>query len=133
MYIFNVATFFTFGIDKLKAKHAKWAVIGIGHSGGSIAAWLGMQFLISAAQTHKEGRAAWLGNTSTQLQSSGKIIFQQHQKTINCYSQTIFVGILSDVRRSFSESSRTVAWSVCPCGQAFWTGILWEHHVIRPS
>ena len=46
--VINVATFFTFGIDKLKAKHAKWrireaALLTLAVLGGSIGAWLGMQ------------------------------------------------------------------------------------------
>ena len=44
----NVVTFFTFGIDKLKAKNSKWrireaALLGLAVLGGSIGAWLGMQ------------------------------------------------------------------------------------------
>ncbi|MBR5396004.1 MAG: DUF1294 domain-containing protein [Bacteroidaceae bacterium] len=43
-----MATFFTFGIDKLKAKHAKWrireaALLTLAVLGGSIGAWLGMK------------------------------------------------------------------------------------------
>lgn len=46
--IINVATFFTFGIDKLKAKHAKWrireaALLILAVLGGSIGALLGMK------------------------------------------------------------------------------------------
>ena len=46
--VINVATFFTFGIDKLKAKHAKWrirevALLTLAVLGGSIGAWLGMK------------------------------------------------------------------------------------------
>ena len=46
--VINVATFLTFGIDKLKAKHAKWrireaALLTLAVLGGSIGAWLGMQ------------------------------------------------------------------------------------------
>ena len=46
--VINVATFFTFGLDKLKAKHAKWrireaALLTLAVLGGSIGAWLGMQ------------------------------------------------------------------------------------------
>ena len=46
--IINAATFFTFGIDKLKAKHAKWrireaALLTLAVLGGSIGAWLGMK------------------------------------------------------------------------------------------
>lgn len=46
--IVNVATFFTFGIDKLKAKHAKWrireaALLMLAVLGGSIGALLGMK------------------------------------------------------------------------------------------
>lgn len=44
----NVATFFTFGIDKWKAKKAKWrireaALLLLAVLGGSIGAWLGMK------------------------------------------------------------------------------------------
>ena len=44
----NVATFFTFGIDKWKAKNSKWrireaALLGLAVLGGSIGAWLGMK------------------------------------------------------------------------------------------
>ena len=46
--VINVATFFTFGIDKLKAQHAKWrireaALLTLAVLGGSIGAWLGMK------------------------------------------------------------------------------------------
>ena len=46
--IINVATFLTFGIDKLKAKRSKWRIpeatlIGLAVIGGSIGAWLGMR------------------------------------------------------------------------------------------
>ncbi|MBO4802105.1 MAG: DUF1294 domain-containing protein [Bacteroidaceae bacterium] len=46
--VINVATFITFGIDKLKAKHAKWrireaALLTLAVLGGSIGAWLGMK------------------------------------------------------------------------------------------
>ena len=48
LVVINVATFFTFGIDKLKAKHAKWrireaALLTLAVLGGSIGAWLGMK------------------------------------------------------------------------------------------
>ena len=44
----NVATFFTYGIDKWKAKRSKWrirerALLGLAVLGGSIGAWLGMK------------------------------------------------------------------------------------------
>ena len=44
----NVATFFTYGIDKWKAKKSKWrireaALLGLAVLGGSIGAWLGMK------------------------------------------------------------------------------------------
>ena len=44
----NVATFFTYGIDKLKAKKSLWriresALLGLAILGGSIGAWLGMK------------------------------------------------------------------------------------------
>ena len=46
--VLNVATFFTYGIDKWKAKKAKWrireaALLGLAALGGSIGAWLGMK------------------------------------------------------------------------------------------
>ena len=44
----NVATFFTYGLDKWKAKRAKWriretALLTLAVLGGSIGAWLGMK------------------------------------------------------------------------------------------
>ena len=44
----NVATFFTFGIDKLKARRDKWriretALLLLAILGGSLGAWLGMK------------------------------------------------------------------------------------------
>lgn len=46
--VINVATFFTYGIDKWKAKKSKWriretALLGLAVLGGSIGAWLGMK------------------------------------------------------------------------------------------
>lgn len=43
----NVATFFVYGIDKLKAKKGKWrisefALLFMAAAGGSVGAWLGM-------------------------------------------------------------------------------------------
>ena len=48
LVIINIATFFTFGIDKWKAKRAKWrireaALLTLAVLGGSIGAWLGMK------------------------------------------------------------------------------------------
>ena len=44
----NVAAFLVYGIDKLKAKHAKWRIseatlLLLAAAGGSIGAWLGMK------------------------------------------------------------------------------------------
>ena len=46
--IINVFTFFVYGIDKWKAKRAKWRIpestlLGMATLGGSIGAWLGMK------------------------------------------------------------------------------------------
>jgi uncharacterized membrane protein YsdA (DUF1294 family) len=48
LIIINVVTFFTYGIDKIKAKKSKWriretALLGLAVLGGSIGAWLGMK------------------------------------------------------------------------------------------
>ena len=47
LVVINVITFFLYGIDKFKAKRAKWRIpeatlIGLAVIGGSIGAWLGM-------------------------------------------------------------------------------------------
>ncbi|MCR4920587.1 MAG: DUF1294 domain-containing protein [Bacteroidaceae bacterium] len=44
----NVVTFFTFGIDKWKAKKSRWRIpeatlLGLAVIGGSIGAWMGMR------------------------------------------------------------------------------------------
>ena len=44
----NVVTFLTFGIDKWKARHAKWRInetqlLALAVLGGGIGAWLGMK------------------------------------------------------------------------------------------
>ena len=46
--IINVVTFFVYGIDKYKAKHAKWRIpeatlLLLAAIGGSIGAWCGMK------------------------------------------------------------------------------------------
>jgi len=48
LFVINVITFIVYGIDKYKAKHAKWRVpeatlLGLAVIGGSIGAWLGMK------------------------------------------------------------------------------------------
>ena len=48
LVVINVLTFLTFGIDKWKAKKAKWrireaALLVLAVLGGSIGAWLGMK------------------------------------------------------------------------------------------
>ena len=45
--VINIVTFFIYGIDKWKAKRAKWRIpestlLGMAALGGSIGAWLGM-------------------------------------------------------------------------------------------
>ena len=48
LVVINVVTFFMYGIDKWKARKAKWrireaALLGLAVLGGSIGAWLGMR------------------------------------------------------------------------------------------
>ncbi len=48
LLVLNVVTFFVYGIDKLKAKKAKWRIseatmLILATIGGSIGAWLGMK------------------------------------------------------------------------------------------
>ena len=48
LIVINVATFFTYGIDKWKAKQSKWriretALLVLAVLGGSLGAWLGMK------------------------------------------------------------------------------------------
>ena len=48
LIVINVATFFTYGIDKWKAKKSLWriretALMGLAVLGGSVGAWLGMK------------------------------------------------------------------------------------------
>ena len=48
LLVINIATFFTYGIDKCKAKKSKWRIreaslLALAVLGGSIGAWLGMK------------------------------------------------------------------------------------------
>ena len=48
LLLINVVTFFVYGIDKYKAKHAKWRIpeatlLLLAAIGGSIGAWCGMK------------------------------------------------------------------------------------------
>ena len=48
LVVINVATFFTYGLDKWKAKRSRWrireaALLTLAVLGGSIGAWLGMK------------------------------------------------------------------------------------------
>ena len=48
LVVINVVTFFMYGIDKWKARKAKWrireaALLGLAVLGGSVGAWLGMR------------------------------------------------------------------------------------------
>ena len=48
LLVINIATFFTYGIDKWKAKKSKWRIretslLALSVLGGSIGAWLGMK------------------------------------------------------------------------------------------
>ena len=58
--VINVATFFTYGLDKWKAKRSKWriteaALLMLAVLGGSIGAWLGMKVWHHKTQ-HKKFR-----------------------------------------------------------------------------
>lgn len=58
LVIVNVVTFFLYGIDKFKAKHAKWRIpesvlLGMAAIGGSIGAWLGMRIWRHKTQHNK--------------------------------------------------------------------------------
>lgn len=48
LVVINVVTFFMYGIDKWKARKAKWrireaALLGLAVLGGNVGAWLGMR------------------------------------------------------------------------------------------
>lgn len=48
LIVINVGTFFLYGIDKWKAKRARWRIpesvlLGMAAIGGSVGAWLGMR------------------------------------------------------------------------------------------
>lgn len=48
LLVINIATFFTYGIDKWKAKKSKWRIreaslLALAVLGGSIGAWIGMK------------------------------------------------------------------------------------------
>lgn len=48
LVVINIVTFFLYGIDKWKAKHAKWRIseftlLALAFVGGSVGAWLGMK------------------------------------------------------------------------------------------
>ena len=48
LVVINVVTFFMYGIDKWKARKAKWrireaALLGLAVLGGSVGAWIGMR------------------------------------------------------------------------------------------
>ena len=56
----NVVTFFLYGIDKWKAKRARWRIpesvlLGLAAIGGSVGAWLGMRVWHHKTQ-HKKFR-----------------------------------------------------------------------------
>lgn len=58
--VINVATFFTYGLDKWKAKRSRWrireaALLTLAVLGGSIGAWLGMKVWHHKTQ-HKKFR-----------------------------------------------------------------------------
>lgn len=60
LVVINVATFFTYGLDKWKAKRSKWrireaALLTLAVLGGSIGAWLGMKVWHHKTQ-HKKFR-----------------------------------------------------------------------------
>lgn len=48
LVVINIVTFFLYGMDKWKAKHAKWRIseftlLALAFVGGSVGAWLGMK------------------------------------------------------------------------------------------
>ena len=78
--VINVATFFTFGIDKLKAKHAKWrireaALLTLAVLGGSIGAWTGMKVWHHKTM-HKKFKYGVPPITIVQLLIIGYILFK---------------------------------------------------------
>ena len=80
LIIINVVTFFTYGIDKIKAKKSKWriretALIGLAVLGGSIGAWLGMKVWHHKTQ-HKKFRFGVPAIIIIQLSLIGYLLYK---------------------------------------------------------
>ena len=76
----NVATFFTFGIDKWKAKKSKWRIreaslLCLAVLGGSIGAWLGMRAWHHKT-LHKKFRYGVPAIIIIQLAIAGYLLYQ---------------------------------------------------------
>lgn len=81
LVIINVATFFVYGIDKWKAKKAKWriretALLVLAVLGGSIGAWLGMK-VWHHKTLHKKFRFGVPAIIIVQLAIIGYVLCQQ--------------------------------------------------------
>ena len=81
LVVINIATFFTFGIDKLKAKRSKWrireaALLGLAVLGGSVGAWLGMK-VWHHKTLHKKFKYGVPAILIVQLAIAGYLIYAQ--------------------------------------------------------
>ena len=79
--VINVVTFFVYGIDKWKAKKAKWrigetALLALAVLGGSIGAWLGMK-VWHHKTLHKKFRFGVPAIIIVQLAIIGYVLCQQ--------------------------------------------------------
>ncbi len=80
LLVINVATFFTYGIDKWKAKKSKWRIreaslLCLAVLGGSIGAWLGMRAWHHKT-LHKKFRYGVPAIIIIQLAIAGYLLYQ---------------------------------------------------------
>ncbi len=80
LLVINVATFFTYGIDKWKAKKSKWRIreaslLCLAVLGGSIGAWLGMRTWHHKT-LHKKFRYGVPAIIIIQLAIAGYLLYQ---------------------------------------------------------